>query len=386
MTGPGGEAPATTVRLDGAAGEGGGQILRSALALSVVTGRPLEIARIRARRSKPGLRPQHLACVRAAAAISRAAVDGARVGSEELRFHPGPARPGTYGFAIETAGATALVLQTVLLPLALADRGPSSGPGGPASAAPSTVDVEGGTHVPLAPTADYVARVFLPALERMSGASRLSLARAGFLPRGGGRLVLEVRPGARLVPLDLARRGPLVAIEGLSIAGLLAPSIAERQARQAERRLRKALADAGVRVPLEVAASVPPAAGPGTAILLVARFASGARHGASALGAPGKPAERVADEAAQALLESIGDPGDEGGASVDDHLADQLLLPCALASGTSRFAVARRTSHFDTNADVVRAFVPVEIREEAGAVEVRPAATSPPRSPPSAPS
>ena len=205
------------VRIDGSYGEGGGQLLRTSLSLSVLTGQPVEIVHIRAGRSKPGLKAQHLAAVRAAAALSAAQVEGAELGSQRLRFTPlCDAAPGEYHFAIGTAGAAALVAQTILLPLALA-------------AGPSRVTITGGTHVPFAPTAEYLEYVFLAALQRQGLRVNLTMPMAGFFPRGGGKFVLEIEPSV-LSPLAVQERGKLHSITAYIVTAGLPTSVGERGA------------------------------------------------------------------------------------------------------------------------------------------------------------
>lgn len=181
------------VEIDGQRGEGGGQILRTALALSLVTGRPVRFRNIRARRARPGLRPQHRTAVLAAARVGAARIEGNSVGSTELEFEPTMLSPGVHHFDIGTAGSTTLVLQTILPALLSAD-------------APSSVRIVGGTHNPLAPCFDFLERAFVPLLRRMGADVSIRLERAGFVPAGGGSLVVEVRP-TKLAPLVLHERG-----------------------------------------------------------------------------------------------------------------------------------------------------------------------------------
>ena len=170
-----------TVTIDGAQGEGGGQILRSSLALSIITQTPLELVQIRAKRKQPGLRPQHLMAVQAAAQISGAEVEGAKVGARRLRFVPGPVRPGSYRFSIGTAGSGTMVFQTVLPPLMLAE-------------APSTVVIEGGTHNAKAPPFEFIERAFLPVLAKIGPQVTATLNRPGFYPKGGGQMTFHIQP------------------------------------------------------------------------------------------------------------------------------------------------------------------------------------------------
>jgi RNA 3'-terminal phosphate cyclase (ATP) len=325
------------VTIDGSQGEGGGQILRSSLTLSLLTGQAVHITRIRAGRPKPGLQAQHLAAVRAAAVIGRAEVVGAELGATELTFHPDRVRPGNYRFAIGTAGAVTLVLQTVFLPLALA--------GGR-----STLVIEGGTHVPWSPSFEYADQVWLPMLRRLGLDGRFALERAGFYPRGGGQIRAHIEPAQTpLAPLVALERGAMVKITGISAVANLPTSIGERQARRAASRLRSLFPG----IALEVTAL--PAIGQGTTLFLRMESEQ-AVAGFSSLGARGKPAEQVADEAVDALLAHLATT-----AAIDPHLADQLILPLALARGRSVFRTSAVTPHLLTHVAVVCAFLPTAI-------------------------
>jgi len=327
------------IEIDGSQGEGGGQVLRTSLTLSLLTGQPFRIVRIRAGREVPGLRPQHLVCVRAAARISRAAVEGDREGSQSLTFSPGPVTPGAYEFRIATAGALTLVLQTVLLPL-LHARGPSP------------ITLTGGTHVPWSPTIDYVERVFLPSIEAAGYPPvPIEVLSAGYYPKGGGEVKLAVPEWspASAQPLVREARGRVVRVRGVSNVSSLPPHVSDRQAGRAEARLQK------MGVPFEVERAFTSSRQPGTSLLLVAETEHGP-IGASALGQKGKPAERVADEACDELARILALDG-----AVDAHLADQLVLPLALVDGESSYTTTEVTGHLLTNFDVVRAFLPAEL-------------------------
>jgi RNA 3'-terminal phosphate cyclase (ATP) len=330
------------IEIDGAMGEGGGQILRSALSLSLLTGRPFRLYRIRAGRDRPGLRPQHLAALQAAARISGAQLEGDRTGSSEIRFTPGPVRPGEYFFDIGTAGATALVLQTLLLPLALASTA-------------STLVIRGGTHVPRSPCFHYLEWHWRPFLARMGIPFALSMPMAGFYPEGGGELQARIPGHARPTGLQLGERGALRGIRGLSAVANLPLEIAERQRRRAQRGLETLLRN----VPIELAVEAFPAVSHGTLLLLLTEFTRGAAC-FFALGARGKRAEQVADEAVAALARFLATDG-----AVDGWLADQLLLPLALADRTSELRTSEVTRHLLTNIEVVRRFLPVDIRVAA---------------------
>lgn len=327
------------IHIDGSLGEGGGQVLRSALTLSLVTGRPVALTNVRARRAKPGLMPQHLQAVQAAAAVGRAAVEGAELGSQFLRFAPQGVAGGDYRFDIGTAGSAPLVLQTVLLPLGLAD-------------APSRVTVTGGTHVPWSPCFHYLDLHWLRFMRRIGFQARLTMEAAGFYPPGGGCIHAAVQPVKGLNALRLTRRGALRRVHGISALANLDPSIAARQRARAMQRLQRLCCE------IEIALVEMPAHSRGTVLVLVAEF----EHSQCcyfALGERGKPAERVADEVVDNLDAFLAGDG-----AVDEHLADQLLLPLALAAGHSELRTARVTQHLLTNAEVVRAFVPREIRIE----------------------
>ncbi len=314
-------------------------MLRTSLALAAHTGTAIRLTNIRARRARPGLQAQHLAAVRAAAAICAGELRGAELGSTELEFRPGAVRAGRYRFAIETAGSACLVLQTVALPLALTQG-------------TSTIAVRGGTHVPWSPSYHYLERQWLPHIQALGLRQRLSLTAAGFYPRGGGELLATIRGVHSILPLERSQRGDVLRIRGLSGVANLDLDIARRQKLQALRRLEPVCRDTKIKI-LDLPSPVK-----GTFILLWAEFSNG-RAACGALGAPGKRAERVADEAADELLACL-----DSGAAMDAHLADQLLLPLALAQGESALSTARVTSRLLTNAQVIRLFLPVRIEIE----------------------
>lgn len=326
--------------IDGSRGEGGGQVLRTALALSAVTGRPFAIERIRARRERPGLQRQHLTAVEAVAALCRAEVEGASLGSGTLLFRPREVVPGEYHFAVGTAGSACLVLQAVLPPLLTA-------------AAPSALTVDGGTHNPMAPPFDFLARAFLPLVGRMGPRVSASLERPGFYPAGGGRFTVRVDPAPRLSRLELFERGPVVRRRGRVLLSRLPRHVAEREVRALVERLGWEATAFDV--------DVVEAAGPGNAVSLEV----GSAHVTevfSGIGERGVPAERVAATAADEALAYLG-----AGVPVWTHLADQVLLPMALAGGGA-FRTGPVTRHFTTNAEVIGWFLeaPIRTREEPG--------------------
>ncbi len=333
----------SAIQIDGAQGEGGGQVLRTALALSAIRGVPVEIHSIRAGRRNPGLQAQHLTAVTALAQVCGALVEGAHLGSQRVTFVPEAVRSGEYRFDVGTAGSTALVLQAILLPLAVASGS-------------SRVTLTGGTHVPWSPPADYVREVLLPVLAGMGVSARLALRRWGFYPKGGGEVVVEVDGGAKLCPTSLIFREGAIRIRGVSAVANLPRQIAERQSDRALRRLTAEGLNADIGV---IEAHAP---GAGSFLMLVVE-AGGLPAGFSALGERGKPAEQVADEAVNALLEFT-----KAKAACDPHLADQLVLPMGLAPGTSRLTTSRVTRHLLTTVRIAQQMLacPVQIGGEEG--------------------
>jgi RNA 3'-phosphate cyclase len=315
------------IQLDGSFGEGGGQILRTSLALSLLTGRPFHLRNVRAKRSKPGLQPQHLMSVRAAAKIGNAALRGASVGSTELTFEPGEVSAGKYRFDIGTAGATGLVLHTIYLPLVLKGKEPSE------------ITLVGGTHVDHSPCFHFLEVTWRALLQRLGLNMTLRLVRPGFYPRGGGIVTAQLAPG-RLRGATWRERGP-VSVRGFSAVAGLPDHIARRQARHA----RLLLEQEGVKVEIHEEEWE---GGPGS--VLETTPAPVLFFG---LGARGKLAEAVATEAAdQAIAYLRAAP-----TAVDAHSADQMVLPLALAEGSSEFTVAEVTQHLLTNVAIIRRFV-----------------------------
>ncbi len=320
--------------IDGSQGEGGGQIVRTAVTLACVTGRPIRIRRIRAGRARPGLAAQHLTAVRAAQTLCSAQCSGLEKGSQQVEFQPGPIQGGDYTFDIGTAGATTLVLQTVLPPLLLADK-------------PSTVTVAGGTHNPLAPPFDFLARSFVPRLADMGWHARIEMLRPGFYPAGGGCVQAGVKPAEceALGTLNLVERGPIRRIDAVVHTAQLPDRIAADQ----ERLLR------GSGIPLDRVSSVEVrnSAGPGNCVL--AEIEAGNHITVLvAFGQRGKPSKAVIGELASVVIPFL-----ESGAAVDRFLADQLLLYMALAGG-GVFTTDQVTSHARTNMQVIGRFLPVE--------------------------
>jgi len=318
--------------VNGSYGEGGGQIIRSALSLSMVTGLACEIRNIRAGRPKPGLRPQHLTCVRAAATVCGAVAEGLHLDSQAVKFLPGPVRSGQYRFDVGTAGSVGLVLQTLLLPLALSGGG-------------TELILTGGTHVPWSPCFHYLDTVFRPALASMGILVRLTLHKWGWYPSGGGIMKAEIAPVEQIRPFvaDINIKNKYK-IRCLSAISHLPYHVRHRQAARI-----RALCSAR-RVELNLTEEEVPASCPGS-LTFCWSGDSGRYAGYAGLGARGKPAEDVAEEAGRPMLEFL-----RTGAAVDEYLSDQMVLPAALALGESRWTTNRLTRHLRTNLWVARQF------------------------------
>jgi RNA 3'-terminal phosphate cyclase (ATP) len=336
------------LNIDGSHGEGGGQIVRTALALSAILRRPVDIQHIRAGRKKPGLRPQHMAAVKAVSLTTMARTEGACLGSTRLLFEPKTLQNGTFELDVGTAGATGLVLQAMMPGLFFANG-------------PSEVVIKGGTHVPWSPCFHYLQAVFLHALKEMNGVASLEIGRWGWYPKGGGRLVAKVSSSAGFRRIKRMEPGALEALSVLSAVSNLPAGIGKRQKDQVLRRL--AAKGYG---PSNATVIKAPSPAKGTMVFLTARFKNG-RAGFTALGARGKPAEMVGDEAASKCLDFIAT-----GACVDCHLADQLVLYMALAKGRSMLTSQAVTRHLLTNIRVIEQFLPVtfQVDEASGTVSV----------------
>jgi RNA 3'-terminal phosphate cyclase (ATP) len=347
------------IEIDGSQGEGGGQILRTSLALSLVTGKPFHITRIRAGRGKPGLLRQHLTAVEAAAAVGQAKLTGGSLGSLELTFEPGQLKPGEYSFAIGTAGSATLVLQTVLLPLLFA-------------AGPSRLTLRGGTHNTHAPPFDFLAKAFAPRLNRLAApadaaqssaaggdppapALEVQLVRPGFYPAGGGEFTAVITPPAKWRGLELLERGAQQNRCARAVIAHLARDIAQRELRVIQREL-------GWPQPSLQVEEVRGTPGPGN-VLILEMTCEHVTEVVTAFGTRGAPAEAVATDAVAQARRYL-----RSNAPVGEHLADQILLPMALGGGGS-FRTVGLTPHATTNIEVLRAFLDVAIetqREESG--------------------
>lgn len=316
------------IEIDGSEGEGGGQVLRTSLGLSALTGQPFRITKIRAKRARGGLLRQHLTGVRAVAEVCGATVDGDTLGSTALTFVPGPVKAGSYTFNVGTAGSAGLVLQAVLTPLLVADG-------------PSTLVVTGGTHNPTSPPAPFLEHVLFPLIERMGPQVRIRLDRYGFYPAGGGQYTVEITP-APLRPLILEERGPIRRVEPVAVVANLPRRIAHRELET----LREMLG-------LETRAGRTdevPSAGPGNVVWIEAE-AEHVTEVFTAFGRKGTTAELVAREAGEECARWLA-----SGAPVGAHLADQLLVPMALAAGGS-YLTHELTEHTRTNAGIIGRFL-----------------------------
>jgi RNA 3'-terminal phosphate cyclase (ATP) len=343
------------LQIDGSYGEGGGQILRTALSLSCISKKPVEMVNIRQGRKIPGLQPQHLTSVNACRTISRASTEGESLRSTVLRFSPGEIAGGSFSFDVgekkRSAGSTSLVLQALLLPLSCSQN-------------ESTVRILGGTHVPWSPPFHYLQQIFAPAVERMGMKVELGIKKWGWYPQGGGEVVCSIHPASMFFPLDLSQRGKLVRLSGISAVSNLPDSIAERQRIQAFKILRAK----GFSPEIDLAFA--PSIGQGTFFFLKAEFEN-AVAGFGALGERGKRAETVAQEACDDFFDFTGSD-----AAVDPHLADQLIPYLAVTSGTSILTVSRITKHLLTNIWVAKQFLKTDIsvegvEGESGKVTIR---------------
>jgi RNA 3'-terminal phosphate cyclase (ATP) len=363
------------LRIDGRYGEGGGQILRTALSLASLLQRPVEITHIREGRKTPGLRPQHLMAVKALSTITAARVEGGAVGSRHLYFEPRDLKSGQYLFNIGTAGSTGLVFQTVL-PVLLRGRGTSK------------ITIIGGTHAAFSPCFHYLKETFLPALHGMGIRVFLEIDRWGWYPTGGGKITASFTAVQKLTPLKVVERGKLCKLYLLSAVSNLPRKIGERQKDQALNRLAKngcipeteliqrkigerqkdqalnRLAKNGCIPETELIQA--PSPGQGTVVFIGCRFEKGLA-GFTSLGKRGKPAEQVANDACDEFFEFI-----HTNAAIDKYLADQLLLYMALASGRSTLMTSQMTSHLHTNAWLIEQFLPVkfDIDESIGKVSI----------------
>ncbi len=333
------------VKIDGSVGEGGGQILRTSLAIAALLGREVEITNIRRGRKTPGLQPQHLTAVRAIKEVTQGRTLGEELGGEFLIFTPGPITGGPYEFDVSkvkaSAGSVSLVLQTILPALFFART-------------PSRLLLKGGTHVPWSPPTTYLERVFFPLLERMEARATIRTVTWGWYPRGGGLAEVEIEPVELLKAFTLTERGNLLRIEGRAVVSRLPLSVAERECRRFLQRLARHELAAEIEL-LQVAAF-----GSGTGLEIFAVYEN-VTAGFISLGEIGKRAEVVADEVFDEFFAYH-----RTGAAVDKHAADQLALYMALAEGTSTLTVSDVSEHLLTNIWVIEQFLPVKFEVRGG--------------------
>lgn len=326
------------ITIDGSFGEGGGQIIRTSLALSLITGKPFRIYNVRARRARPGLQPQHLLAVKAAAEIGGAKADGAMVGSGEFTFEPGEVVPGDYTFSIGTAGSTTLVLQALLPPLMIAG-------------APSRLTLEGGTHNVHAPPFEFLKKTFLPLVNLTGPRIALELERYGFYPPGGGRILVTIEPQPARNRIDLHERGEIGAQRARALVVRLPPGIAERELDV----IREMLAWSDEQLELETSDN---AYSPGNVVTIEIE-SERVTEVFTGIGERGVRAEVVAERAAREAQQYLALD-----APVGEHLADQLLIPLALAGGGS-YLTGPPSLHTTTNIEVIKKFISVEITVKA---------------------
>jgi RNA 3'-terminal phosphate cyclase (ATP) len=320
--------------IDGSTGEGGGQIIRTSLALSLVTGKPFRVERVRANREKPGLRQQHLTAVKAAAEIAGAQVEGAAVGAREFTFIPNSIIPGDYVFSIGTAGSATLVLQTILPPLMIAARS-------------STVKLEGGTYNVHAPPYDFLEKAFLPLVNRMGAQVLIELERYGFYPPGGGRFNVLIEPALKFQRLDLLERGGILAERARALVVNLPRSIADRELAVIKERM--GWSDEQLQV--EISDN---AISRGNVVMIEIE-SEHLTEVFTRVGERGVPAETVAEKAVKEAQEYL-----KTEAPVGEHLADQLLIPLALSGGGS-FVTGSLSLHTTTNIEIIKKFLDVDI-------------------------
>ncbi|TFG94878.1 RNA 3'-terminal phosphate cyclase [Candidatus Thorarchaeota archaeon] len=319
------------IEIDGSYGEGGGQILRTSIALAALTMKPVQISKIRAGRPKPGLKKQHLSGIKLTGELVDASIEGLEVGSTEISFIPNQRRSGSFSIDIGTAGSISLILQAVLPPAVLAPD-------------PVTFRIQGGTDVKWSPPVDYLNNVFSPLLSRLGSIVEIEQKKRGHYPRGGGEVLCRVTPTKELNSLDLIDFGKLSAVAGISHCVRLPAHVAERQASSAEKVIREKF---DVEVSIETEAyskNDDKHLGPGSGIVLWADGTNGTRLGSDQLGDRGVPAERVGTKAAEHLVYEI-----SRGKAIDSYLADMIVPYLAVAKGESKIGISEITSHLTTN-------------------------------------
>ncbi len=329
------------IEIDGAYGEGGGQILRTSISLSSILGEPVRVFNIRAKRPKPGLATQHLKGISALQVLTNAEVKGLNLGSTEVEFHPKAVEGGRFSIDVGTAGSISLILQVV-------------SPPAPFAKGEIEMEITGGTDVPWSPPADYMKNVFYPIIGKMGVRPKFEILKRGYYPKGGGRIKVTFEPVQRLQATDMASRGELRGIHGVAHSLNLPPHVVERETKSAKR----VLVGYESKIQLECEQGL----STGTGLALWADY-DRTILGASSLGKPGKRAEMVGEEAAEALLKEINGTG-----VLDIHMSDQIIPYMGLASGRSRVLVHELTNHLMTNVYIVESILGVkfEISEASG--------------------
>jgi RNA 3'-phosphate cyclase len=332
------------ITIDGSYGEGGGQIIRTAISLSALTMKPVKISKIRAGRSKPGLRNQHIAGIEVTGWMVNARISGLEVGSTEIEFIPKERSGGEYSYDVGTAGSISLILQAVL-------------PAAVLSPEPIVLNLRGGTDVAWSPPVGYMREVFLPSLNRLGPSVTITMKRRGHYPRGGGQVTCDVSPSSKLAAMNQTEFGNLVGVQGVSHCVRLPSHVASRQANSA-----KSILDKNGISPNSISIeSYPkgndPHLGPGSGIVLWAESDNGMRIGADQLGKRGKRAEEVGADAAQQLVRELASKH-----AVDSHLGDMLVPYLAIAKGESKIGLTEVTSHLQTNLWVTERILGAEMQ------------------------
>lgn len=320
--------------IDGSQGEGGGQIVRSSIALAMVTSTPIRVENVRAGRRKPGLMRQHLTALRAAAQVCCAEVQGDDIGSLALSFTPGDVTPGVYNFAVGTAGSATLVLQTILPALLIADG-------------PSEITIEGGTHNPFAPPFDFLEKSFLPLVNRMGPTVEVELVRPGFYPAGGGQFIARITPAKKLTPINLVERGELKTRVAKAVVANLSGDIAKRELTKVKSNMGWPEDELQIR---EAKGSH----GPGNILTLEVEHEN-VTEVFTGFGEVGRPAEAVANHAIQQCQRYL-----KSNAAAGEYLTDQIMLPLAIA-GSGSFTSTGLSRHATTHLDLIRKFLDVRV-------------------------
>ncbi|BBM85777.1 RNA 3'-terminal phosphate cyclase [Candidatus Uabimicrobium amorphum] len=328
------------LEIDGSFGEGGGQVLRSSLTLSILCKKPFTIKNIRANRRKPGLKAQHLTAIKAAAHVSQASVSGNELHSTQMSFSPGNCVPGNYFFDVQTAGATSLVLQTIHLPLSFATS-------------PSIVDIKGGTHVPFSPVFEFLQTSWGNFIKTVMNEVDISINKAGFFPKGQGHFQAKISPHTAIKPVDFMERPSIKRITICVVSSKLPEHVAAREIESLKHYLKKNS------IPGKIDSVVVnhPSVGIGNCLLLHCELKNGLTVSFSEMGKQGRPAEKVAEILGKTFVSYW-----KSKSAVDEHLADQILLPLSFAAAPSQFTVSKITQHLLTNAKIIETFSDTKIQ------------------------